>query len=116
MEKICRIDGGQRGCAKTAKNQPLALSASDDRDIEKSGQFGGASNPVSDLHPDVPVALTGLCHQGSASVEIAAQWLSKHRDDIPGFAIPFVRERFGLTVLEAIEALKAGHRLRYAKV
>ena len=89
--------------------------ASDGKSVKQPFGIQTLSGELSNENGDLPVALTGLCHQSSASVEIAAQWISRHRDEIPGFAIPFVRERFGLTSLEAIEALKEGHRLRYAK-
>lgn len=43
--------------------------------------------------------------------EIAAVWLSKHRDECSNPIIPFVQERFFLTPLQAIEALKRGRAL-----
>ena len=89
--------------------------ASEEKTVKQPFGIQTLSGELSNEIGEEPLALTGLCHQSSAAVDIAAQWLSKHRDDIPGFAIPFVRERFGLTSLEAIEALKEGHRLRYAK-
>jgi hypothetical protein len=51
-------------------------------------------------------------HVGVA-VGVAAKWLSQHRDEITGPAIPFVQRRFNLTIREAIDALKKGHQLRY---
>lgn len=45
----------------------------------------------------------------------AAEWLSVHRDSIHGPAVPFIRQRFCLTTLQAIEALKNGHALRYGR-
>jgi hypothetical protein len=44
-------------------------------------------------------------------VKTAALWLSVHREECKTAIIPFVRKRFSLTILEAIEALKIGHRL-----
>ena len=49
----------------------------------------------------------------AVSVNIAAMWLSQHRDEIEGSAIVFVRKHFDLSITEAVEALKRGHGLRY---
>lgn len=84
-------DGGQGGCAGRHLNQPLKPSAAGADHIEKFEEFGGASNPV----------------------QTAALWLSQHRDECRSGIIPLVREMFGLSILEAIEALKQGHALRY---
>ena len=46
-------------------------------------------------------------------INIAAMWLSQHRDEIEGSAIVFVRKHFDLSITEAVEALKRGHGLRY---
>jgi hypothetical protein len=95
----------QPGFPDTLKRIPASSQAS-------KGEYHGRNLGAPD---GIPFSLTGLCHQGSAAVEIAARWLAEHRDELPDAAIPFVRERFGLTALEAIEALKEGHRLRYAR-
>jgi hypothetical protein len=44
-------------------------------------------------------------------IQTAALWLAVHRDECKTAIIPFVRKRFSLTILEAIEALKIGHKL-----
>lgn len=70
---------------------------------------------MTDVAAETPDGLTGISHVHSASVEEAARWLSRHRQECPKNIIPFVRERFGLSNLEAIEALKSGHALAYPK-
>lgn len=45
-------------------------------------------------------------------IKIAAVWLSTNRDECKTAIIPFVRKRFSLTILEAIEALKLGRKLQ----
>ncbi|NTE44171.1 hypothetical protein [Agrobacterium pusense] len=47
--------------------------------------------------------MTGADHQHSETVITAAQWLAE-RNPIPTPIIPNLRERFGLSVLEACEA------------
>ena len=44
-------------------------------------------------------------------VKTAALWLAVHREECKTAIIPFVRKRFSLTILEAIEALKIGHKM-----
>lgn len=39
-------------------------------------------------------------------VQVSALWLASHRNECDGALIPFVRERFPLTALQAIEAVK----------
>lgn len=39
-------------------------------------------------------------------VQVSALWLASHRDECAGALIPFVRERFPLTAMQAIEAVK----------
>lgn len=51
--------------------------------------------------------------EGVYKTDLAALWLSQHRDELGEPLIPRVRERFGLTVLEAVDALQRGHALRY---
>jgi hypothetical protein len=48
-------------------------------------------------------------------VKLAACWLSQNRKVINGPAIPFIRHRFNLTILEAIDAAKAAHALQYQR-
>ncbi len=58
-----------------------------------------------------------FCERSDAGpVEVAASWLSQHRNECTGALIPIVRERFNLTSLQAIEALKQAHALQYARI
>lgn len=50
-------------------------------------------------------------HNSANLVQVSAHWLSSHRHECTGALIPFVRERFPLTLLEAIEAVKLGNAL-----
>ncbi|MBO1038197.1 hypothetical protein IPV26_00800 [Brucella pituitosa] len=47
----------------------------------------------------------------SNPVSVAALWLASHRNECDGALIPFIRERFPLTALQAIEAVKLGNAL-----
>lgn len=49
------------------------------------------------------------------AITTAAEWLSVHRSECPEPIIPFVREKFGLPVMDAVHALQRGHALRYAR-
>lgn len=54
--------------------------------------------------------LTTFEHEHSAAVDMAADWLSQSpRDKINKPIVPALRERFGLSVLEAIEAIRAAN-------
>lgn len=46
------------------------------------------------------------------AIKTAALWLAAHREECKTAIIPFVRKRFSLTILEAIEALQLGHKLQ----
>lgn len=49
---------------------------------------------------------TGLSHEHTAAVETAAEWLkSLPRHHLPHPIIPELQKLFGLTVLEAVEAI-----------
>lgn len=50
----------------------------------------------------------------STPVRVAAMWISTHEDDIRGPRIPFIRSKFGLDILEAVEASRLAHKLRFA--
>lgn len=55
--------------------------------------------------PIIPVGgSTGLSHYHSAIVEEAARWLAEHRAKLTKAIVPTLRERFGLSVTEAIDA------------
>ena len=46
-------------------------------------------------------------------IQIAGSWLARNRDAVSGPLLPFLRRKFELTNLEAIEASKLAHRLEY---
>ena len=50
---------------------------------------------------------------GADKVSLAAGWLSRNRDAVSGPLLPFLRRKFDLTTLEAIEASKLAHRLEF---
>lgn len=49
----------------------------------------------------------------SNRISDAALWYAGYERDHSQLVIRLVRERFGLTTLQAIEALKLGHKLKY---
>lgn len=55
--------------------------------------------------------MTGADHQHSAIVEQAAMWLSEQNPP-PRPIVPALRERFGLTALQATEAAAMAHKFR----
>ncbi|MEZ0002050.1 hypothetical protein ABIA18_003847 [Sinorhizobium fredii] len=57
---------------------------------------------------------TGLCHERSALVETAAQWLADETNP-PRPIIPALRQRFNLTALEATEAAAMSDRFRICR-
>jgi hypothetical protein len=48
-----------------------------------------------------------------AGVDAAALWLSVHREELTEPVSPAVRERFDLSILDAVDALQRAHLLRY---
>lgn len=46
-------------------------------------------------------------------IQIAGGWLLLNRDAVSGPLLPFLRRKFDLSFLEAIEASKHAHRLEY---
>ncbi|ESY15190.1 hypothetical protein X750_29440 [Mesorhizobium sp. LNJC394B00] len=50
--------------------------------------------------------MTGLCHANSEAVVIAAAWYAAHRHELTSGIIPGLRERFGLTPIQALEVLR----------
>jgi len=56
---------------------------------------------------------TGCDHEHSAVVEQAAHWLAEHRASLVRPIIPELRDRFGLTIKEAIEAAVLGAKYEY---
>lgn len=83
-------NGGQRGCASPPENQELNFPTPEKPAIEKSGETDALPNRVAD----------------------AAAWLAVHRDEVIGAPIPFVKNRFGLSNFEAVDALRRGRALR----
>lgn len=66
------------------------------------------------IAPDLPIGgSTGLSHEHSEAVELAARWLAEHRKALTRPIIPELRERFGLTINEAIEAAVLGAKYEY---
>jgi hypothetical protein len=59
------------------------------------------------------VEIQGFENWSVSHIQCAAMWLSHHRTDVVGAVIPFIRQRFGLTVLDAIEAAKLAHTIEY---
>ena len=54
--------------------------------------------------------LTAPEHSHSAAIDAAAEWLSLNpRDNINKPIVPMLRERFGLSALEAIDAIRAAN-------
>lgn len=69
-----------------------------------------------DLAGDIPASntpvggTTGLCHESSAAIGEAAAWYRMHRYTAERPLVPMLRRRFGLTVTEALAALKEAGR------
>ncbi|MGX1256618.1 hypothetical protein AB7M37_001114 [Sinorhizobium fredii] len=57
---------------------------------------------------------TGLCHERSALVETAAQWLVD-QNPTPRPIIPALRQRFPLSALEAVESAALAERFRICR-
>jgi hypothetical protein len=72
-----------------------------------------AVDPIGEISqfPNLPIGgTTGLCHQSSAAIEIAAAWYRMHSADCGRPIIPALRARFGLTPLQAIAVLREAAR------
>ncbi|TSE03751.1 hypothetical protein C1D09_025340 [Mesorhizobium intechi] len=60
---------------------------------------------------DLPIGgTTGLCHQSSAAIELAAAWYRLNASSCEHPIIPALRARFGLTALQAIAVLREAAR------
>ncbi|MER9723129.1 MULTISPECIES: hypothetical protein [unclassified Mesorhizobium] len=60
---------------------------------------------------DLPVGgSTGLCHQSSAAIEVAAAWYRANASACEHPIIPALRRRFGLTPLQAVAVLREAAR------
>ncbi|WP_412063752.1 hypothetical protein [Rhizobium sp. SYY.PMSO] len=55
--------------------------------------------------------MTGADHEHNESVTLAAQWLADQRE-APARAVPELRQRFGLSAVEACEAIATANRFR----
>lgn len=51
-------------------------------------------------------------HEHSAAICEAARWLAAIKDPTGRAIVPELKTRFGLTVLEAIEAIRAANEIR----
>jgi hypothetical protein len=50
---------------------------------------------------------TGHCHETTAAISVAAEWLaSTPQSDRPHPIVPHLQKTFGLSALEAIEAIR----------
>jgi hypothetical protein len=59
--------------------------------------------------------MTGLDHSHSAAVDLAGNWLAQNpRDRLGSPIIPTLRERFGISLAEAIEACRLAAKIREA--
>lgn len=55
--------------------------------------------------PDLPIGgTTGCDHEHSEATELAARWLAEHRKTLSRPIVPELRDRFGLSIREAIDA------------
>jgi len=55
---------------------------------------------------------TGIDHESSASIDAAADWLLSEPDRTGQAILPEMRQRFGLTSPEAIEAIREANKRR----
>lgn len=62
------------------------------------------------MTPGLP--LTPGEHEHSAAIDEAARWLAAIADPSGMAIVPEIRTRFGLTSLEAIEAIRHANQLR----
>ena len=53
---------------------------------------------------------TSCCHEGSAAIDEAAVWYREHRDTCERPVLPALRQRFGLSALEAVIAIREARR------
>lgn len=58
--------------------------------------------------------MTGTDHEHNEAVIVAAQWLADQRE-APRLAVPELRARFGLTALEACEAIAKAQNFRICR-
>jgi hypothetical protein len=56
--------------------------------------------------------MTGADHEHTEAVVVAAQWYADQAHDPRNPAVPLLRERFGLSPLQACEAIAQAHKYR----
>lgn len=99
-----------RGVAVSRENNSLPCPTAILPGTEKIEPFRDVSNR------DFRVPLggtTGLCHTATARIDEVAEWYAVHRDAAELPIVPALRKRFGLTPLEAVQAIRdANARLR----
>jgi hypothetical protein len=54
--------------------------------------------------------MTGLCHETTEAVTIAAAWYAAHRHEVARPIIPALRARFGLSPREACMAVAEANK------
>ncbi|MCG6115228.1 MAG: hypothetical protein MEQ84_08515 [Mesorhizobium sp.] len=56
--------------------------------------------------------MTGLDHETTEAVTMAAMWIIGHRHEMPRPIIPHIRRMFGLSPAQACEAIAEANRRR----
>lgn len=84
-------DGGQSGSLPPLSRQCLSKPNSQICPVEKTVVFNGVPNKI----------------------EVAAAWLSRNREDVRGPLLPFLRRKFDLDIIEAIDVSKLAHALEF---
>lgn len=65
------------------------------------------------MTPDLPVGgTTGICHESRATIDDAALWLIMQGDMTGRAVVPEIRQRFGLSALEACEVIRTAGQYR----
>ena len=58
-----------------------------------------------------PVGPTGMCHESSAEIDRAAEWLAM-QNPVPSPVVPEIRRRFALSLVEACQAIREAEAIR----
>lgn len=58
--------------------------------------------------------MTGLCHETTEAVTVAAAWLVAHRHELGTGVVPALRARWPLSVAEAIAAIREAGKMQGA--
>jgi hypothetical protein len=56
--------------------------------------------------------MSGLCHETTEAVFVAALWIVTHRHEMPRPLVPALKARFGLSQKEACLAIAEANRRR----